>query len=172
MSAINDFACLGSLRSRAVGKYKKLATFDCCLIEQNAVLWDAHAKKAGAERTQAANNNSTLQGTDEPSDERTSNDQWTDAGDEKECGTEQPAPNAAPEGALRTPVFDAVAGILVADHVLICVVVTSNYGKLLHIKAGALKVFDAFFSASVSFVNRYDCVANGVFIHWILGIGF
>ena len=109
----------------------------------------ADAGQTAAEGAHAADHHGAFQRTNNPGREWPAHEQGADARNEEERGAEHQAPDATPERAHFAPVLHAVAGIVVADDLLVRVIVASNDGKLLHVKAGGLQLFDRSFGFSV-----------------------
>jgi len=128
VGAADDFTRVSRFYIGAVGDHDIFAAFHCRLVLQNAVLGDAHAVKSGAQRAQTAHHRRAFQCPDNPTYNRPGHEQRPDAGNQKERGAEQQAPKPAPEGSQFPPVFHAVPGIVIADHVLIRVIVAADDG--------------------------------------------
>ena len=92
---------------------------------------------------------------------RPGHEQRPDAGNQKEPGTKQQAPKPAPEGSQFSPVFHAVAGIVIADDVFIRVIVATNDGEFFHVKPRLLEFLDGGFGFDVGFENRHDGIVLG-----------
>ena len=76
----------------------------------------------------------------------------------KGCADQQ-APGPPLEGAPSSPIFHAVAGIVIADNMFLRVIVFAHNGQLLHVEAAALKFLHGFLGCRVVLVYGYNCVA-------------
>jgi hypothetical protein len=72
----------------------------------------------------------------------------------KESRSEQKPPKASPERTNFAPIFHAVAGIVVADYLLIGVVALADDRQLFHVDAAALKFFYRSIRIRMSLINR------------------
>src|ERR1039458_1498256 len=138
LGAVEDFLGTGYFIHGAVRNQHKLVGLKRRLVPQDAVLGDPEAVQAGSNRAQTAYHDGAFQRPNDPSDERPRYYQRPDAGNQKECRTEQHSPYPAPEGAHFSPVFHALPGIVVADHMFIGVIVASNNRQFLQIETGLL----------------------------------
>ena len=74
--------------------------------------------------------------------------------DHEHRGSEQEGPKASPERTNLAPIFHAVAGIVVADHLLICVVSLPDDRQFVHVDSATLKFLDRSIRIRMSVINR------------------
>ena len=128
------------------------------LVPEDAVLGDADAVEARAERRQAPDHRGLAERADDPAHQRPEHHHVPEAGDEEERGAEQHGPEAAPEGAPLAPELHAVAGVVEADHVLLGVVVLPHDRELLHVEARALEGAQRLFGLGMRAVDGHHGV--------------
>src|SRR4030095_10907761 len=109
------------------------------LVLHDAVPGDPEAGERRPQGGQAADDHGPLQRADPRRGEGPRQDDGTDARDDEESGSEEHTPQPTPEGPDPAPGLHAIAGVVVADHVLLGVVVLAHDGELLHVEAPALK---------------------------------
>jgi len=161
LGADENFFGMAYVIDGAVGDQNELAALERCLVPQYAVLGDAQAVQAGANRAQTAYHDHAFHSPEDPTDEWPANEQRPDSWDQKEGGTEQQSPYPAPEGTQCSPVFNPVPGIVVADHVFLFVNVASNNRQFFHIEAALLEFLDSRFGGRVRWIDRYDGMVIG-----------
>jgi hypothetical protein len=161
VGAADDLPCLNRLGIGAVGDHDIFATFHRRFVFQNTVLGDAHAEKSGPQRAQTAHHHRAFQSPDNPTDNRPGHEQRPNAGNQKEPGSKQQAPKPAPKGPQFSPVFHAVAGIVIADDVFIRVIVAAHDGEFFHVKPRLLEFLDGGFGFDVGFENCHDGIVLG-----------
>jgi len=67
-------------------------------------------------------------------------------------------PQMAPEGTELAPRRHAIAGVVVADDVLLGVIILADDGKLADVKARLAQLIDGLFGLGVTVIYGYDCV--------------
>ena len=144
-----------------VGDQNIFAAFYGGLVLDDAVLGNAHAVKSGTQRAQTAHHQRAFQCADDITDNGSREEQRADTGNKKKGGAEQQAPETAPKRTRFSPVFYAVASVVIADHMFIGVVVAANDGEFFHVKAGLLEFLDCRFGFEVGFENRHRAIVVG-----------
>ena len=142
--SIEDLFCLHDLRRRSIHEQQNFIALHRRFILKNAVLGDADAVQARADRTQPAHNNRALERTDNPGDQRPGYQTRARGLESRRTPIRARAsPDAAPEGAGLAPALHAVAGVVIPYDVLFGVIVLADNGQNMHVDSCALECFTA-----------------------------
>jgi len=145
-----------NVSDRTVGDHDNLPLFTAVSYSDTAL--GCPRCKSGTQRAQTTHHHRAFQSPDNPADERPGHKQRPNAGNQKERGTKQQAPNP-PRTRQLAPVFHTVPGIVIADHVLIRVIVAANDWIVSSCQSRFLQFLTAGFGFDVRFENapRWNC---------------
>src|SRR4029077_9532027 len=144
---------------------QKPPRLDVVLVLDHGVLGDSHPDQRGEESARRAADGCPLEPTDDGADERTENDDVAHDRNDEEGRRQEDADEASPEGAGLSPESHAIAGVVVADRVLLRLEVLSDDRELLHVEAALLKRFDRKVGLRVRGVDGDSCTRV---VHWTL----
>src|ERR1017187_5069322 len=132
---------------------QKLVGLQCCLILDDAVLRNSNAHQACSESADPADNNRSLKACDNPANQRTCNENWSNAWYCKECGSKEQSPEATPECSNLAPVLHPVTSVVVADDMFIDVRASARDREALHVDSGLLERLNGAFRLLVRVVD-------------------
>lgn len=145
---------------RAMDDEQKLVGFQSYFILDDAILRNANADEACPERTDSADNHSSLKTRDNPANERTSYEDRPDSRYGECSGPKQQSSESTPERSHFAPILHAIAGIVVANDMFIRVRILRGNRKALHIDACLLQFFDRVFGLLVGVIDRYHRICR------------
>src|SRR5579872_252596 len=122
MCAVDDVLYLSHLCGRSMSEQQELICLERCFVFHNAVFWNPYAVKSGSQNTQTSHNHRAFQCSYNPCNQWSGHQDWADTRNCEKGRADQKSPKAAPECAVLAPILHAIASIVVADDLLICVV--------------------------------------------------
>src|SRR5580704_15723261 len=119
LRSIENFFRLRDFRGGSVDDQHKFIALDCCLVLNNAVLWNAYTVESRSRCAQTADYRSAFQCAYYPRYKRPCHENWPDTRNCEEGRAEQQAPKTSPESARLAPSLHSVACIVVAHYLLV-----------------------------------------------------
>src|SRR4030095_13534787 len=143
-----------------VSDNNELVRFERLLVTDDVVLKNAHAVQPGTHRAQPTSRDRTFQRCDNPADQRAKDYDGTDIRNRIEARAKQQARQSAVKIAELTPHLQAIAGIAVADHTLLRVIVLAHDGKSVLVEPRLEISDDRFGSSARTVYMHHDIVLS------------